>query len=77
MIKYVKIQDEMKAPCIVCGGKSQIFMVKKMRYTDKYSFYVCEKCFKSFQRDTQEAKVKEYKETDIARILNQAKETEV
>ena len=45
-----------------------------MRHTDKYSFYICEKCFNSFQRDMQEAKVKEYKETDIAQILNQARE---
>lgn len=45
-----------------------------MRHTDKYSFYVCEKCFKSFQRDMQQAKIKEYTESDIAKILSQAKE---
>lgn len=74
MIKYVKMNEEVEVPCMVCGGNSKIFLVKKMRHTDKYSFYICEKCFKSFQRNMQEAKVKEYKETDIAQILNQARE---
>ena len=74
MIKYVKMNEEVEVPCMVCGGNSKIFLVKKMHHTDKYSFYICEKCFKSFQRDVQEAKVKEYKETDIAQILNQARE---
>lgn len=74
MIKYVKMNEEVEVPCMVCGGNSKIFLIKKMRHTDKYSFYICEKYFKSFQRDMQEAKVKEYKETDIAQILNQARE---
>lgn len=60
MIKYVKMKEEVEVPCMVCGGISKIFLVKKMCHTDKYSFYICEKCFKSFQRDMQEAKVKEY-----------------
>lgn len=74
MIKYVKLREEIEVPCMICGGNSQYFLVKNMRHTPKHSFYVCEKCFKSFKKDMQEAKVKEYKETDLAAILRKATE---
>lgn len=71
MIKYVKLKEETEMPCMVCGSDSRIFIVKNMKHTEKHSFYICEKCFKSFKKDMQEARVKEYTETDLHRILRQ------
>ncbi|MBQ8635172.1 hypothetical protein IJ425_03365 [bacterium] len=71
MIKYVKLKEETEMPCMVCGSDSRIFIVKNMKHTKKHSFYICEKCFKSFKKDMQEARVKEYTETDLHRILRQ------
>ena len=71
MIKYVKLKEDIEIPCMVCGEESRIFIVKNMKHTKRNSFYICEKCFKSFKKDMQEAKVKEYKETDLAKILRQ------
>lgn len=29
MIKYIKLQEELEVPCMICGGPSQMFLVKK------------------------------------------------
>ena len=51
MIKYVKLREETEMPCMVCGSDSRIFIVKNMKHTKQNSFYICEKCFKSFKKD--------------------------
>ena len=71
MIKYVKLREETEMPCMVCGSDSRIFIVKNMKHTKQNSFYICEKCFKSFKKDMQEARVKEYTESDLSKILKQ------
>ena len=71
MIKYVKLREETEMPCMVCGSDSRIFIVKNMKHTKQNSFYICEKCFKCFKKDMQEARVKEYTESDLSKILRQ------
>ncbi len=71
MIRYVKLKEDTEMPCLVCGGESRIFFVKNMRHTKKNNFYMCEKCFKSFKKDIDEAKIQEHPESDLAKILRE------
>ena len=69
MIKYSKLKESMEVPCMVCGKESNIVFVKKMQHSDKNTFYVCEKCFKSFKSDMQSGKFKEYKGEDLSLLF--------
>ena len=71
MLKYVKLKDDTEMPCLVCGEESRIFFVKNMRHTKINTFYMCEKCFKSFKKDIEEHKIQEYSESDLAKILRE------
>ena len=69
MIKYAKLNDTMEIPCIVCGDESNVVLVKNMKHINKNTFYICDKCFKSFKADMQSAKFKEYKGNDLSRLF--------
>lgn len=72
MLKYVKLKESMEVPCMICGGESNMFMVKALRHTNKYSFYICERCFKSFKKDILDANIKKCSEKDLSSILTEA-----
>ena len=74
MLKYVKFKEPMEVPCMICGGESDMFMVKALRHTNKYSFYICEKCFKSFKKDILTANIKKCSEKDLSTMLKEANE---
>ena len=54
--------------------ESDMFMVKALRHTNKYSFYICEKCFKSFKKDILTANIKKCSEKDLSTMLKEANE---
>lgn len=69
MIKYAKLSMDTEIPCMVCGNESNIVFVKNMQHSNKNTFYICEKCFKSFKADMQSGKFKEYKGEDLSRLF--------
>ena len=69
MIKYAKLGEPTELPCMVCGNESDFVLVKNMKHTTKNTFYVCEKCFKSFKIDMQGAKFKEYTGNDLSKLF--------
>lgn len=72
MLKYVKLKESMEMPCMICGGDSDMFMVKALRHTNKYSFYICERCFKSFKKDIQTGNIKKCSDKELASMLSEA-----
>lgn len=69
MIKFAKLGEPIEMPCMVCGSESDFVLVKNMKHTTKNTFYVCEKCFKSFKADMQGAKFKEYTGNDLSKLF--------
>ena len=69
MIKYSKLKESIEIPCMICGNESNIVFVKNMQHASKNTFYVCDKCFRSFKADMQSGKFKEYTGEDLSRLF--------